>query len=51
MAAPFTLRTAISLRRCSQLSVTRENMPKAAISIQTIAIKLSNFISASSDFR
>ena len=35
----------------AQLSVTRENMPKAAISIQTIAIKLSNFISASSDFR
>ena len=32
--APFTLRMAISLRRCSQLSVMKEKIPKAAMSTQ-----------------
>ena len=36
MVAPFTLRIAISLRRCSHDRLTKENIPKTAIIPQTI---------------
>ena len=49
--APFTLRMAISLRRCSQLSVMKEKIPKAAMSTQIIEAKPSSFNNNVSDFR
>ena len=49
--APFTLRMAISLRRCSQLSVMKEKIPKAAMSTQISEAKPSNFNYNVSDFR
>ena len=51
VVAPFTLRTAISLRRCSQLSVINEKMPNMVIRIHTIDTKDINFINTFSDFR
>mgnify|MGYP001525048082 CR=1 FL=1 len=36
MVAPFTLRIAISLRRCSHDRLIKENIPKTAIIPQTI---------------
>ena len=40
--APFTLRIAISLRRCWQDKVTNENMPNTAIAIHIKETMLNN---------
>lgn len=47
--APFTLRTAISLRRYSQWRVTSEKTPKTEMTMQTIETKSSSLSNAFSD--
>ena len=44
MVAPFTLRIAISLRRCSHDRLIKENIPKTAIIPQTIDATVNSFI-------
>ena len=51
MVAPFTLRIAISFRRCSHVNDTNEYMPNIDIRIQTIAENPNRLDNASSDCR